>query len=415
MPRLLKKPWLDSYLDYVTDLEAPINYKMWSGLSIIASSLKKNVYITRGFYKIYANQYIILVGPPGIGKGTSINPAIGLVKRSGTANYLSDRITAEKILMKLEQGFPHTVIQTPTQQQQTQQVTFTTNDSTATIISTELPIFLGTSEWLIPLLCELWEKGEFSYETKTKGSVSATGLCVSLFGACVPDYIRNLSKDSTAFISSGFSSRCIFVFANERGNPIPWPEINGNLTGLENNLIDDLKVINNLHGEFKLTKEAMKLWNEFYANSISPNEFESDIVSNFRARMVSHVIKLSMCLSVSEKDDLIITKTNLYNSMSIIEDIRKKLDIAFRSVGESPLAVAQDRILRYIQTQGLVNRSKILRDNMRHITDDDLTKVLYVLEYANYINSVQMSNKTFYEPTDKSYQRRKSVSTSGNP
>jgi hypothetical protein len=190
MSRVLRKSWLYSYLDYVEELESPTQFKFWSGISAISSTLKNKVFIQRGTYKILPNQYIILGGAPGIGKGTSINPATALVKKAGTANYLSDRITAEKILQRLEQGFTNQVQQ---QQGGVTQILQTVGDKTATIISTELPVFLGASEWMIPLMCEMWEKGEFSYETKNKGSINASGLCVSLIGACVPDYITNLS------------------------------------------------------------------------------------------------------------------------------------------------------------------------------------------------------------------------------
>lgn len=399
MPRTLKKPWLDSFLEYVQELESPDDYKLWCGISAIGSSMKKKVFLKRGFYKIYPNMYIILVGAPGIGKGTSINPAVELVKKAGTANYLSDRITAERMLERLQNGFPHpTIVGTSGT---TGQVVQVVGDTTATIISTELPVFLGTSDWMIPLLCEMWERGEFNYDTKTKGTISATGLCVSLVGACVPDYIRNLSKDSTAFITSGFSSRCIFVFSGHRGTPVAWPSMNGNLSVIEQSLIDDLKAMALLTGEFKLTQDAFTLWEDFYKNSLQVNEFESDIVTSFKARMVSHVLKTAMILSISEKDDLLITRDNLYNSIALINKIKEKLDIAFRSIGDSPLAVGQDRILRYIEKYKKVTFSQVFKDNMRHITYEDLIKVLGNLKLAGIVNEDLQNNKPYYTLTKK--------------
>ena len=343
--------------------------------------------------------YIILVGAPGIGKGTSINPAVELVKKAGTANYLSDRITAERILERLQNGFPHPSVIGISGG--TGQVVQVVGDTTATIISTELPVFLGTSDWMIPLLCEMWEKGEFHYDTKTKGTVNASGLCVSLIGACVPDYIRSLSKDSTAFITSGFSSRCIFVFSSTRGTPVAWPSMNGNLGAVEQDLIDDLKTMATITGEFKLTKDAFTLWEDFYKKSLQVNEFESDVVGSFRARMVSHILKTAMILSISEKDYLEITRDNLYNAINLIDRIKDRLDVAFRSIGDSPLAVGQDRILRYIEKYRKVKFSEIFKDNMRHITYEDLIKVINNLQMAGLIKETMEGNKPYYTVVKK--------------
>lgn len=405
MPRKLRKPWLLSYLDYVEDFSGPSQYKFWSAVAAISSTLKNNVWINYANYKIYPNQYIILIGAPGIGKGTSINPSVNIVKKSGTANYLSDRMTAEKVLQTLEAGFAGQLVQQPANNTGPVKILQTVGDKSCTILSTELPVFLSSSDWMIPLMCELWEKGEFNYATKNKGTISASGLCVSLLGACVPDYIRNLSKDSTAFITSGFSSRCIFVFASDRGKLVAWPEFDTSKQKLEDDLAEDLKYIGQIKDQFKLSVDARLYWEEFF-NSLKPDEFESDVVTNFKARMISHVLKLSMVLSVSEKDDRIITKDNLFNAVSKINEVRSNLDVAFRSIGESSLAGAQDRIIRYIQAKGITTRSEILRNNMRHITVDDLDRVLHVLELTNYIIIKTKGTRMDITSTDKNYRAK---------
>jgi hypothetical protein len=123
--------------------------------------------------------------------------------------------------------------------------------------------------------------------------------------------------------------------------------------------------------------------------------------------MTSHVIKLAMCLSVAGKDDLTITKDNLYNAIAKIDEVKGNLDVAFRSVGESSLAVAQDKILRCIEMHGVISRPQLLKMNLRHITDEDLTRVLYVLEYTGFIKTKTENGKFMIHSTDKRYQQTK--------
>src|SRR5690348_16021588 len=156
MPRKLKKPWLEAYLDYVKETENPANYNLWAGISVLSASLKRKVWIYRNFVQYFPNQYIILVGPPGIGKGSAIHPAIALAKEAQTVNYLSDRITAEKIVDKLAAGFSCLTIVGGS--------AMPVMEHTATILAKELPVFLGSSDWMHSLLCQLWDENEFEYE-----------------------------------------------------------------------------------------------------------------------------------------------------------------------------------------------------------------------------------------------------------
>lgn len=387
MARVLKKPWLQAYLDYVAETESPEQFNLWSGISAIGSSLKRKVWVQRGFYKIYPNQYIVLVGPPGVGKGTAINPAIELVDKSQTANYLHDRITAEKIIDRLAQGFSVTVT-TPTG------IMPGARDTSATIVSTELPVLLGGSDWMLPLFCEMWDKNKFEYDTKTKGTFTVKDLSVSIIAGCVPDYIRRLNRDATTAITGGFTSRCIFVYASEKSKNKPWPDLSVS-SKLEDDLINDLREIALMHGEFSLTKEAMTYWTSFY-NSNNIDQFENEVVANFKARIPAHVLKVAMILSCAEDNSRVISKTHLFNAIELINKVRDKLEVVFRAVGESSLAAAQDRIMRYIEAKGVVSRAELLKANYRHVTDEDLTRVMQVLCAAGFCTDRAQGGKIMY-------------------
>jgi hypothetical protein len=398
--RKLKGSWLDHYSTYTVESEAPKEYSYWSGVSIIGSALKKAVCIQYGFYKIFPNQYIILVGPPGIGKGASINPAVLLAEKADVINFIPDRITAEKIIEKLAAGFQHITTQTTGIGVSQQSHKVTTGDSSASIISTELPVFLQASEWMLPLMCEMWDKNEFSYDTKTKNTYIAKDICVSLLGGCVPDYIRKLNRDATAAITGGFTSRCLFIFATAKSQLIPWPQTFIK-SKLEDELIETLQHIGTLNGEFRFEPQAKLLWENKYDELHKVDEFASEVVIGYTSRMKSHIFKLCMVMSAAERDDLLITRLHLYNAIAICEKVGKTLDLTFRSVGESPLAAAQDRILAYIELKGITTFTQILRNNYRHVTDEQLRQVLFVLVAAGFVIERQKGSSLEYISTNK--------------
>ena len=219
--REIKTSWILEYSERLNQIsEAPAAYNVWSAISMIGAVLKNYVWVDRGTYQIFPNQYIVLIGPPGVGKGSAMHPAHDYAKKHtpALANYMNDRLTAPKILDKLANG--------PVIAQMVNGVMAMKVDSSAILYSTELSAFLSGSDWMIPFLCATWDQGSFDYETKNSGNSIIKNMCVSLMAGCVPDFIRSLNrpgKPETA-ISGGFTARAIFVFASDKSKSIVWPQ-----------------------------------------------------------------------------------------------------------------------------------------------------------------------------------------------
>jgi hypothetical protein len=150
-----------------------------------------------------------------------------------------------------------------------------------------------------------------------------------------------------------------------------------------------------------LDASAHILWDLKYKEHHAKADFDSSASSNFKSRLSSHIIKTAIAVSVSESDNLIITGPQLARAIGYVEAIRDKVDIVFRSVGESSLAVSQDKVLSLIEKQGVVSRQEILHTLYKHMTDDELSKILIVLVNGGYIEEVTQGNKTLYQQIRK--------------
>ena len=398
MARKLKQNWITEYSNAINPItEAPSAFVIWSAISVISAVLKKKIWVNRGTYKVYPNQYIVLVGPPGVGKGTAIHPAHAFIKdyKPQLSNYLSDRITAPKIIEKLANGF------------QTQHIhnglITTSTESTAVIMATELSTFLGSSDWMPTFLCDTWDKSEFEYDTKNKGSSHVKDMCVSLIGACVPDFIRKINgrQNASEAINGGFTARTIFVFASEKSKKLPWP------TSLENtpngqqtiaNLRFDLEQIaNNCKGEYKFSQDAALLWYQWY-NKHGPNEQDSDVVRYFKSRQDVHILKTAMCLEAADNDGNLINLWALQTAIALVDGVVKTLDICFRGVGESSLAEATGKIQTYIERKGIVSRGELLKMFYRDATIEDLDRIIStLLQIGVIMTRPSHGGKQYYE------------------
>ena len=92
--------WLESYLQYTKKSESPTQYHLWSGISAIASVLRRKCFCNwglRGY--IYPNFYVALVGPPGGRKGTAMKIAKEMVQDLGIPTG-SDSLGSIQMLYK---------------------------------------------------------------------------------------------------------------------------------------------------------------------------------------------------------------------------------------------------------------------------------------------------------------------------
>src|SRR5215469_11250884 len=121
--------------------EAPDKFITWCAFSIIGATLKNHVFIKEGLFELYPNQYIILVSPPGIGKGTAMNFSWDLIRDRNVnplVNVIADRVTAPRIIERIATGWNSSVPQIVNGQV----VIGGSLDHTCTIFSTELQVLL---------------------------------------------------------------------------------------------------------------------------------------------------------------------------------------------------------------------------------------------------------------------------------
>jgi len=395
--RQLSKSWIDSFLNYADHSEIPREYLIWAAISTVASSIKLNCYVWYRGIKFFPNQYIIFVGPPGIGKDEAINKVKPLVEEANSINYIKDWHTPQEILEEINNGWGS--LSGTLKPGQVMSLTMS-NDHSCCVLVPELAVFLGQDEKMPSLLCAWWNQDTFEYKTKNKGKIAITGMSVNMLGGCVPDYIRQMSKDRLAPITSGFTARTIFVYATEKFQLLPdsFGQATQQTTKLRQELINDLKHIKeNIRGEITFDQKAEQLWQQTYKIHNKRGSIDSDASQNFKARISSHIVKTAITISISESDSLTITENHLRRAINLIEGVRDKVDIVFRSVGESPLSSSQDKLLRYIDTVGSATYAKILEHMYRDATEDQVLSILSILERVGLVRTVSVGNKIMYE------------------
>lgn len=386
--RRLKQNWIDTFVGYLSPVcESPENYLFWSAAVILAASLKRRVWVDRRTYKLYPNIYCVLVGHAGVGKGSAINPAVTLLKEAGTANIISDRVTIEYVLEKLSKGFP--VTNTTPQGG----VSFAT-DASALITAPELQVFATASQHTLPILADLWDTREqpFDYGTKTQGKFLIHKPTVSLLGGSTTEWLVDALPQTA--IGGGFTRRVNFVYAKAKSRSIPWPAVNS--SKILDDIVEDLRYISTLTGEMTWAPDARPVFEKVYKES-EATEYDDEATAAYKTTKWAHAAKLATVLSLADSDSRVITKTQLERAVAAVEEVEATIGLVFRSVGESDLVAASDRVLRFLENKGLASRSDILRANWRHLSNNDLDVILATMMQAGMIAEKNTGHKVLYE------------------
>jgi hypothetical protein len=401
LARILRRAWHEVYMDCVephTDM--PLNFITWSALSLLGAALKNNVFFDIGTYTLYPNMFVVLVAPPGIGKGTAMNIIEDMNntnKLNKVVNTLSDRITTEKIIESISNGWqqaPHL---------QGMQLVIGAMEHSCLIFSTELRTLLGGSNWMLEFLEEAWSKTSFDYQTKNKGSAFMQDACCSLLAASVPDVLRNIKRETQIIITGGFASRCLFIYAEDVFKDLPFPEPlkkNKKSKALWDNLLSDLGEISKLRGEFKMAPDARIILERYLtANKKHTADADSESEANFRARVKTHVIKLAIAFSVSKGDSLTLDRFDVSNAISEIDKVIGNVKKLFRGVGDSMDAVNVSRVQTFIEKHSPTTKKEMFSTMYRHLSWEDLDRILWILENIQFCTRQERGKISYYTIT----------------
>jgi hypothetical protein len=375
--------WISAFVRYTDNTEPPRSYRRWSAISAIAAGLRRKVIIPYGdFNTWYPNMYIVLVGPAGARKTTAMSLVEPYIRQAGI-NISSDSVTQAAIIQELEEGGNSAVL----------------NDGTIsanlTIFSKEFAVFLGNAGNNLELIQQItdWFDCPDTWDRKTKGAgvYEMYNIFVNLLGATTPTLIRE-SLTSTA-IGGGLASRIIFVYENKRANSIPFPK-NLENPKLKDHLIHDYELIAGLKGEVKFSKDFIEYYSKWYKGDHVNSVFAGDrFLDGYSARRAVHLVKLSVIISASESNKLIVTKEHIKRAEQYLVGTERNLSRVFEGVlldGNNGLILFVEDAIR---SQGYMSLSDIWKKFYRDFKDpNELGKVLNNLVAADKVTVLKDKN-----------------------
>jgi len=346
--------WLKAYTDYASFSEAPQYFHFWAGVSAIAGALRRKVWIDMGYFRWYPNFYILFVAPPGIAtKSTTTGLALSILRDVKGIKFGPDVVTWPALV----EAFAESTETFPFEGQ------FHTM-SPLTLESSELGNLLDPSDRaMIDLLVHLWDgkQGKFDKRTKGSGKDVVENPWINLIGCTTPAWIAGNFPEYV--IEGGFTSRCIFVYAEKKAKLEAYPKLCGKFPdqSIRTGLVADLCRIAQLTGEFTLTPEAVEWGTEWYKKLYGevPPHLLDERFGGYIARKQTHIHKLAMILSASQSSNLVITKEHLSVANSLVTGLESDVQKIFNRIGKSSASLQVDRLLSYVKARKRISYSEL--------------------------------------------------------
>lgn len=337
--------WIQGYVEYTKHMEAPDLFHMWTAIGTIAGALRGKVWIDMGYFKWKPNFFIILVAPPGIvSKSTTLGVGMSLLRELESIHFGPDSVTWQALTESFIEAQESVKDVGPM--------------AAITIAASELGTFLDpTNREMIDVLCDLWDGRNVPWKRRTKGEglSEIKNPWLNFLGCTTPGWLEENFPEYA--IKGGFTSRTVFVYADAKRELIAYPSqrmkaFKAEFATLKRYLINDLKSISNISGEYHLSAEAFAWGEKWYAKHWNPNSnshMDKETHGGYLARKQTHIHKTAMVLAAAISDERIITPHHLTQADFLVTQLEKQMINVFRHISDNRDALVSMQLLDIIR------------------------------------------------------------------
>lgn len=368
-------PFIRQYLEAVEHTEAPRLFHLWCALSGLGSALGHRCWMPFGPWKIYPNQYVVLVGPPSTKKSSATDIIETLLAKHTGIKFAPPDTAGQRQGLIVAMGGKSEVDDDSKQEARLEAVAQELNDERISsladlegvrirnegedaalsghaedahslfAITTEFTGFIGKGNvQLLQFLTAMWDASKpYRYQLKSSELVlHKPNPMLNILGCSTPVSIADSLPPSSD--GQGFLSRVILVYAakkeKEIARPRPIPEHLLNSLGSHLN-----HVWQDFHGPFTETPAALAFSEELYTTKVNNDDPR---FAYYADRRYNHMLKLAMILAASRGSMEIEVKDH-EEANNILRLTEEKMPDALGQFGLNKLAVVKHIILEYLR------------------------------------------------------------------
>lgn len=442
---------LEKWRFYMADCKSPDSYINMGFYFMISACLQRRVWVGSEHSPLFPNQFMILVGEPGLGKGRVISPLNQMLRyhKQVTANRrleakdITDIVLAAKGAEPEDEAllFPMApnsctfealtrelsdlmrVFKIEVKQADgTSQILHYTHKSLCFLLE-ELASVVPTgkhAENVINFLLQAFDCADFDYITKHNGKDRLRKVCLNLLAGTTPDFMRN-AFDSK-LLSQGFSARTLFVYeyAN-RSNRFTEAAFTPEQMQARKEVLAHIHGLARLYGQVRYTPEAFEVMRHYFEEVLPVRRANySPKLASYYARKNIHVQKLAMAIHFADHYSMVIEEQTVRHAFALLEALEKKMHLAL-NFGKNPLAGLSAQVAIYLKTAGPKTFADLWAEFNDDLREQELRECINYLCGTSKIIMYSEAGQTLYRdvtwkaPSNPSPSQSPSSSSTAEP
>lgn len=396
-PRVLEN-WLTSWIEYTNALSSPSIFRKWAGISILSAVLERKVWVWTKGSALYPNLYIILVGPPGVGKSAVLSQVERVLRTVPELHVAPSSVSAASLVDSLQ--LANRKIIRPNEQPSFVQFHY------LAAVASELGVFLPVYDPLFMNSLTKFYDGEHYEERRRSSSIKHTKLehpHLSIIGGTTPSYLNSFLPEGAW--DQGFTSRTIFVYSGEAVRVSLFGHSTLDET-IHQPLLADLKRIGALYGKLSWdagAASAIQAW----ADADLPPVPEHNKLQHYNTRRLAHVIKLCMVASIARSSDLRITLDDYQTALDWLLEAEARLPDLFHSHGVAGDSAAIDDAWDFIYRSYIKDGSKPVLEHRlvnflrSKVPSHNIMKIIDIMERSKLLVCEFIGGHRAFKPGEK--------------
>lgn len=334
--------WIDTYQEYTEILPSPPLFRKWAGIFFVAAATERKIWVRTMGSSLYPNLYVVLVGPPGIGKGQAIHMGEKLLRSVPDIQVGPSDMTTASLIDALNESVRRIVLLGDPPY-----VEF----NSLTVISRELGVLIPAWETsLMNNLTDIYDG--YTLDQKRRGKdlrIKIANPQINLLGACTPAYLNEVMPAGAW--DQGFISRTLLIYSGDRIRKDPFIDesLLSTTNRLHSDLLHDLKTIALEFGQMAFTTPAaaaIKAW----IKAGCPPEPAHQKLQYYNARRLAHLLKLCMISSIARSGSRIIGIENYSEALDWLLEAEVYMVDVFKSMISGGDSSAMEETWNYVWT-----------------------------------------------------------------